>query len=148
MAFSTKMRGNHHSQGNVQVYNVRIPVTDNTFGSTVRACSVSILPVSRKLLASCSAVIAKGNPKSWSTVDLGRTRRREQRDNPHFSPQTPCFSPCPLGERKKGKRLPGVRPAGHNARSHSREKNSSWIPWALAMFFHLLQWVCHVRLLV
>ena len=25
MAFSTKMRGNHHLQGNVQVYNLRIP---------------------------------------------------------------------------------------------------------------------------
>ena len=26
MVFSTKIRGNHHLQGNVQVYNVRIPV--------------------------------------------------------------------------------------------------------------------------
>ena len=26
MAFSTKIKGNHHLQGNVQVYNVRIPV--------------------------------------------------------------------------------------------------------------------------
>ena len=25
MAFSTKIQGNHHLQGNVQVYNVRIP---------------------------------------------------------------------------------------------------------------------------
>ena len=26
MAFSTKIKGHHHLQGNVQVYNVRIPV--------------------------------------------------------------------------------------------------------------------------
>ena len=26
MAFSTKTKGNHHLQGNVQAYNVRIPV--------------------------------------------------------------------------------------------------------------------------
>ena len=27
MAFSTKIKGNHHLQGNAQVYNVRIPDT-------------------------------------------------------------------------------------------------------------------------
>ena len=29
MAFSAKIKGNHHLQGNVQVYNVRIPVLGN-----------------------------------------------------------------------------------------------------------------------
>ena len=27
MAFSTKIKGNHHLQGNVQAYNIRMPVT-------------------------------------------------------------------------------------------------------------------------
>ena len=34
MAFSTKIKGTHHLQGNVQVYNVRIPVSFMTLGSS------------------------------------------------------------------------------------------------------------------
>ena len=58
MAFSTKIKGNHHLQGNVQVYNVRIPVqsVSSQFQATVpvsRVLSAFYFPIGQGIRATC-----------------------------------------------------------------------------------------------
>ena len=78
MAFSTKIKGNHHLQGNVQVYNVRIPDPSIPQNKGPNGCP-RVLPFVEQVLAHFQhAAEAYGAP----SLRLGR--------NP-FGPSSLCI---------------------------------------------------------
>ena len=68
MAFSTKINGNHHLQGNVQVYNVRIPdVPRKYFNDTVQAELWSEVLVQIRLQLGSTGIVLVGY---WFRIGL------------------------------------------------------------------------------
>ena len=72
MAFSTKIKGNHDLQGNVQVYNVRIPVSPDGFEGLLSLLEILyfFLPgvlTKWKSLERCKAGVGGSCRFSWGT---------------------------------------------------------------------------------